>query len=83
MRYLIVFKRFFIVIIALTFGAVQLKAQYDPSFSHYFDMETSFNPGAAGKQPKLNVTAAYALDMVGLSITHKRLMLRQTCLSMR
>ena len=65
MRYLIVFKRFFIVIIALTFGAVQLKAQYDPSFSHYFDMETSFNPGAAGKQPKLNVTAAYALDMVG------------------
>lgn len=40
-------------------------AQYDPSFSHYFDMETSFNPAAAGKQPKLNVTAAYALDMAG------------------
>lgn len=28
-------------------------------------METSYNPGAAGKQPKLNVMAAYALDMAG------------------
>lgn len=41
------------------------KAQYDPSFSHYFDMETSFNPAAAGKQQKINVSAAYALDMAG------------------
>lgn len=40
-------------------------AQYDPSFSHYFDMETSYNPAAAGKQSKINVTAAYALDMAG------------------
>ena len=40
-------------------------AQYDPSFSHYFDMEPSFNPAAVGKQAKLNVTAAYALDMAG------------------
>ncbi len=28
-------------------------------------METSYNPAATGKQPKLNVTAAYALDMAG------------------
>ena len=41
------------------------KAQYDPSFSHYFDMETSFNPASAGKQSKINVTAAYAMDMAG------------------
>lgn len=41
------------------------RAQYDPSFSHYFDMEPSFNPAAVGKQAKLNVTAAYALDMAG------------------
>uniref|UniRef100_A0AB33J2M5 Type IX secretion system membrane protein PorP/SprF n=1 Tax=Prevotella sp. GTC17254 TaxID=3236794 RepID=A0AB33J2M5_9BACT len=40
-------------------------AQYDVSFSHYFDMEPSFNPAAVGKQSKLNITAAYALDMVG------------------
>lgn len=42
-----------------------MSAQYDASFSHYFDMETSFNPAAVGKQPKLNVTAAYNLSMVG------------------
>ena len=28
-------------------------------------MESSFNPAAVGKQAKLNVTAAYALDMAG------------------
>lgn len=40
-------------------------AQYDPHFSHYFDMETSYNPAAAGKLPKLNVAAAYAIDLAG------------------
>lgn len=28
-------------------------------------MEPSYNPAAVGKQAKLNVTAAYALDMAG------------------
>lgn len=42
-----------------------VRAQYDASFSHYFDMEPSFNPAAVGKQSKLNVAAAYALDMAG------------------
>ena len=40
-------------------------AQYDPSFSHYFDMETSFNPAAVGKRAVINVTGAYALSMAG------------------
>ena len=42
-------------------------AQYDASFSHYFDMEASFNAAAAGKQEKLNVVAAYAMSFVGVS----------------
>ena len=42
-------------------------AQYDASFSHYFDMEASFNAAAAGKQEKLNVVAAYAMSFVGFS----------------
>ena len=46
-------------------GVLVSRAQYDPSFSHYFDMEPSYNPAAVGKQAKLNVTAAYALDMAG------------------
>lgn len=40
-------------------------AQYDPSFSHYYDMETTFNPAAVGRQPYINVVAAYAMDMAG------------------
>lgn len=40
-------------------------AQYDPSFSHYWAMETSYNPGAVGKSPLLNVTAAYNMTLVG------------------
>ena len=64
-RYLFVYLRRLIIALLLTSLSTVVKAQYDPSFSHYFDMETSFNPAAAGKQPKLNVTAAYALDMAG------------------
>lgn len=64
-RYKGVFKRIGTFLFTLTFVSLTAEAQYDPSFSHYFDMETSYNPAAAGKQPKLNVTAAYALDMAG------------------
>ena len=57
-------RRLILVGLLLNFAG-EIKAQYDPSFSHYFDMETSFNPASAGKQPKINVTAAYAMDMAG------------------
>lgn len=64
-RYNIVFKRS-IIILALFASVLQkVEAQYDVSFSHYFDMEPSFNPAAVGKQSKLNVTAAYAMTMAG------------------
>jgi len=66
LRYLFVYLRRLITAFLLASLAGVVKAQYDPSFSHYFDMETSFNPAAAGKQPKINVTAAYALDMAGV-----------------
>ena len=42
-----------------------VRAQYDPSFSHYWAMETSFNPAAAGKDPMLNVTGTYNMSMTG------------------
>lgn len=42
-----------------------MKAQYDPSFSHYWAMETAYNPGAAGKQDKINAVAAYNMSLVG------------------
>ena len=49
----------------LLLGCLSAHAQYDVAFAHYFDMEPSFNPAAAGKQDKLNLTGAYALDLAG------------------
>ena len=62
---MIVFKRYYILVCLMLGVTVESVAQYEPSFSHYFDMETSYNPAAAGKQSKINVTAAYALDLAG------------------
>lgn len=44
---------------------LEVAAQYDPSFSHYWAMETSFNPAAAGKEKAINFVGAYAMTMVG------------------
>jgi type IX secretion system PorP/SprF family membrane protein len=62
-----VLKRIIIILTILAGLSARALAQYDPSFSHYFDMETSFNAAAVGKQSKLNVTAAYALDLAGFT----------------
>ena len=60
------FKRECIIIMSmLTLVSIRSHAQYDASFSHYFDMEPSFNAAAVGKQPKLNIAAAYAMDFAG------------------
>jgi len=60
-----VFKRYLTIFLALALVPLGGWAQYDVSFSHYFDMEPSFNAASVGKQSKLNVTAAYAMDMAG------------------
>lgn len=64
-RYYFVHYRLAAIILALAAACTVARAQYDPSFSHYFDMEPSFNPAAAGKEAKLNVNGVYALDFAG------------------
>ena len=49
----------------LLLAASKAGAQYDVSFSHYWDLEPYFNPGAVGKQQKLNIAAAYAMSFAG------------------
>lgn len=44
---------------------MSVRAQYDASFSHYWDLETYYNPAAAGKESRLNVVGVYALDFAG------------------
>jgi len=59
-----VLRRYAILSVVL-FAVFAARAQYDPSFSHYWAMETSFNPAAAGKETKMNVTGAYNMTLTG------------------
>ncbi len=45
--------------------AAYCRGQYDPQLSHYFDMETSFNPAAVGKESKVDIHVAYNMALVG------------------
>ena len=58
-------KRLTIITLWLVLGFSEAGAQYDATFSHYFDLEPTFNPAAVGKLSKLNVTGAYAMSMAG------------------
>lgn len=46
-------------------SVTKTSAQYDVSFSHFWDMEPYYNPAAAGKDNKLNIAAAYAMSFTG------------------
>ena len=46
-------------------SVTKTSAQYDVSFSHFWDMEPYYNPAAAGKENKLNIAAAYAMSCTG------------------
>ena len=63
MRYNKVKRFYFVTLFLLT--TLVAHAQQDPSFSHYWVMEPSFNPASAGKEDKLNITVAYALQLAG------------------
>ena len=58
-------QRIRLIGLLLVLGCSAARAQYDVLFSHYWDMETTFNPAATGKQPKLNVIGAYAMSFAG------------------
>ena len=57
--------RIIAVWLLLLAASLEVHAQYDPSFSHYWAMEPSYNPAAAGKQEKVNVAIAYNMSMTG------------------
>ena len=58
-------KRNYVIFSLLWLFFTTVRAQQEPSFSHYWAMEPSFNPAAAGKESKLNVTGAYAMTLTG------------------
>ena len=58
-------KRKYAIFLLLWLLTASVWAQQEPSFSHYWAMEPSFNPAAVGKESKLNVTGAYAMTLIG------------------
>lgn len=56
-------------------AAVRVAAQQDASFAHYWAMEPSFNPAAAGKKPVINIAGAYAMSMTGFEHNPKTMYL--------
>lgn len=62
-------KILFLVVLAV--APLVAKAQYDVPFGHYWVMEPYFNPGSVGKESKLNIGAAYAMNFVGFEHSPK------------
>jgi len=58
-------KRQLTILSVLMLLALKAQAQYDVSFGHYWAMEPSFNPASVGKEDKVNVAGAYAMQMAG------------------
>ena len=59
------FRRILLILALSVVACLESKAQYDPSFSHYWAMATAYNPAAVGKQEKINITAAYNMALAG------------------
>ena len=59
------FRRFFWLLVLLAVVPLGVRAQFDPHFSHYYDMEAAYNPAAVGKESKLNIVGAYAMSLAG------------------
>ena len=72
---LYVFERKLFIIGTMLLAFLKVSAQQEPSFSHYWAMEPSFNPAAAGKQSVINVTGAYAMSMTGFEHNPKTMYL--------
>ena len=58
-------KHNYVLMLLFWLSVITANAQQEPSFSHYWAMEPSFNPAAVGKESKLNVTGSYAMTLTG------------------
>lgn len=68
MNYSVIMKQLYrkIFLLLLTvIGAVGARAQYDPVFTHFWMMETQFNPAAAGNTDLLRAVGVYNAQLSG------------------
>lgn len=58
-------KKLLLLLPVLLLCTKALRAQYDPSFNHYWMMEPQFNPAAVGSTEQLRIMGAYSMQMSG------------------
>ena len=54
-----------VILLLFLLSVLTVSAQQEPSFSHYWALEPSFNPAAAGQESMLNVAGTYAMTLTG------------------
>ncbi len=74
MRYYSVLRRSLLILAVMLVACFEARAQYDPSLSHYWAMQTAYNPAAVGKQNKINVNATYAMSLLGFEHNPKTML---------
>lgn len=55
----------FLTTVALLWPTVALRAQQEPDFAHYFELESQFNPAAVGKSSQLIINGAFQTHASG------------------
>lgn len=58
-------RKSLLILFTLFAACCAVRGQYDPEYTHFWMMETSFNPAAAGNEDALNITGAYSMQMTG------------------
>lgn len=58
-------RRIIAILLLLVTFAVGAKAQWDVQFSDYTALKSFYNPAVSGTEGKLNVNAAYSMQMLG------------------
>jgi type IX secretion system PorP/SprF family membrane protein len=63
-------KQLLMTVLLLT-CCVQIKAQFDAHFSHYWALQSCFNPASIGVAGRLNITGTYSSQMSGFTRSAK------------
>lgn len=53
------------LLLVAVMAALQVSAQQDPAFAHYWQLEPQLNPATVGRTPQLNIAAALQMHAAG------------------
>ena len=70
-----IMKKWLLIIVFAIGAFVDVRAQFDAHFTHYWEMQSFYNPAAAGSTRKLNIYAAYSNQLTGFENNPKSMLL--------